>query len=284
MHKIFVIVFCAAFFSFPAYGKSKNDSAEVFVKAAIRGDVVQIQSMLKQGVNVNATHPITKWTALIAASYYGQKKITSLLIESGADVNAKDKSGGTALIKAVMPGPYQNLQEHLKDKAEIVRMLLKAGADPQYKDPLAGKAWEIAMINGHREIIQVFEQEGVKGIKEMHLIHAASAGDGVMVKQLLADKTDVNYIDSDGWSALSEACLAGNTEFLKMLIEAGGNVNLKHQKGWTCLMIAAHNNSEEVVRVLLESGADRNIQSDDGSTAAMIAAKRGNLAIAELLK
>jgi ankyrin repeat protein len=163
-------------------------------------------------------------------------------------------------------------------------MLLKAGADPEYKDPVAGKAWEIAMINGHTEFIQVFEQAGVKGIKEMRLIHAAAAGDSVMTKQMLADKADVNYIDSDGWSALSEACLAGNTEVLKILIDAGGNVNLKHQKGWTCLMIAAHNNSEEVIRVLLESGADRSIQSDDGSTAAMIALKRGNTAIAELLK
>ncbi|HSE39515.1 MAG TPA: ankyrin repeat domain-containing protein, partial [Acidobacteriota bacterium] len=178
MPKILFIVFCAALFSFSTYADAKkNDSAQVFLKSATRGDIDQVQSLLKQGINVNTRHPITEWTALIGASYYGKKEIVTLLIASGADVNAKDKNGGTALIKAVTLGPYQDMQQHLKDKAEIIRMLLKAGADPQYKDPVAGKAWEIAMINGHTEFIQVFEQEGVKGIKEMRLIHSAAAGD-----------------------------------------------------------------------------------------------------------
>jgi ankyrin repeat protein len=240
--------------------------------------------MLKSGVDVDARHPVTNWTALIGSAYYGHDEVARLLIESGANVNAKDKNGGTPLLKAVTLGPYENLQKHLKKKAEIIGALLKAGADPQYRDPVAGTAWEIAMINGHAEFVQAFEEAGVKGIKETRMIHSAALGDAWMVKRMLEDKADVNYIDSDGWSAMSEASLAGNLEILKLLIDSGADINLKHQKGWTCLMVAAQKNREDVVRLLLGAGADPAVLSDDGLTAALIAEKEGNLVIAQLLK
>jgi ankyrin repeat protein len=266
------------------YAQASDSLAEAFLKAATQGDIVKVQSMLNNGIDVNVRHPITEWTALIGAAYYGRKDVVHLLIESRADVNAKDKNHGTALLKAVTLGPYENLQDHLIRKADIVRALLKAGADPQYRDPIAGTAWEIAMINGHSELIQAFEEAGVKGVKETRMIHAASIGDAWMVKRMLEDKADVNYLDSDRWSALSEATLAGHFEILKLLIDSGANVNLKHEKGWTCLMIAAQKNREDVVRFLLKAGADPAIRNDDGSTAAIIAEQEGNLVIAQLLK
>jgi len=37
-------------------------------------------------------------TALMFASWYGHKEVVELLLEKGADVNAKDKLGRTALM------------------------------------------------------------------------------------------------------------------------------------------------------------------------------------------
>ena len=285
MKKVLLFFLFAVFTLQSLHAKEGNsDSAEAFLKAATEGDVSEIQTLLKSGVDVNVRHPMTAWTALMAGAYYGHDEMVRLLIKASADVNAKDKNHGTALLKAVTLGPYENLQDHLKRKAEIVRALLKAGADPQYRDPVAGPAWEIAMINGHAELVQAFEEAGVKGIKETRMILSAASGDAWMVKRMLEDKADVNYVDGDGWSALSEASLAGNLEIIKLLIDSGANVNLKHEKGWTCLMIAAQKNREEVVRLLLKSGADPAIRSDDGSTAAFIAEKEGNMVIAQLLK
>lgn len=279
------ITFCFLILAAAAIGASDTNQSlleEALVKAAAKGNSSEVRRLLDVGVNVNSRHPLTAWSALTAAAYHGQLEIVRVLIQAGANVNARDKTGGTPLLKAVTLGHADDVSKLLTRKAQIVRELLKAGADPQLRDSLGGTAWEMAMINDHQELVQAFE--GVKGIKETQMIEAAAAGDVSLVKKMLEGGVDVNYKDSDGWSALSEASLGGDVEILKVLLSFKVDVNLKHQKGWTALMIAAQNNREEVVRSLLKAGADPKTRSDDGSTATMIALKQGNTAIAELLK
>jgi ankyrin repeat protein len=59
-----------------------------------------------------------KETALMAAAYNGHTKIVSLLIESGADINAKDYLGRTALL-------YASGKKHV----EAENLLIANGAD-----------------------------------------------------------------------------------------------------------------------------------------------------------
>jgi uncharacterized protein len=273
----FFVVFANITFS-----ATSNVLEEGMVKAAAKGDVAQVRDLLDQGVSATSRHKLTGWSALTAASYHGKLEVVQMLIQAGADVNARDKTGGTPLLKAATVPSGENSSEILKTKAEIIRELLKAGADPQLHDNFGGSAWEQAVINNHQELIDAFE--GVKGVKETQMIVAASTGDLSVLKKMIAEGADVNYKDTDGWSALTEATLTGQIEAVKILIDSHADVNMKHQKGWTALMVAAEKNQKQAAELLLKAGADSNIRSDDGATAAMIAMKQGNNDLAELLK
>lgn len=130
-----------------------------FFQAAGRGDIVTILSMLASGADPNWVHPKTGHTALYAACaadrvemvrvllqrgaepnlrmdyrspldgryeqgivalmYARSPEVVALLMESGADPNASDAEGTTALIRSASFG-----------KKQVVLALLEAGADP----------------------------------------------------------------------------------------------------------------------------------------------------------
>ncbi|UCG08007.1 MAG: ankyrin repeat domain-containing protein, partial [Desulfobacterales bacterium] len=68
-------------------------------------------------------------TALIAASFKGQKEIVELLIIEGADLNAQDNKGDTALMNAAIKG-----------HSEIAELLITNGADVHVRDNLGNTA------------------------------------------------------------------------------------------------------------------------------------------------
>lgn len=80
-------------------GKSKEDIA--LLKAAVEPDVEkglsQAKKALAEGANVNAKDNIYSVSALMLASSKGRMEIVELLVNGGADVNAKDDEGLTAL-------------------------------------------------------------------------------------------------------------------------------------------------------------------------------------------
>ena len=108
---------------------------------------------------------------LIQAARLGnQPKITAAL-ERGADVNATDAQGTSALMFSAQKGLQQ-----------IVSLLIAAGAD----------------VNLHRR------QFGTTA-----LMFAAAANRIAVVNQLLAQGVNVNAVNEDGSTALMGATLAG---------------------------------------------------------------------------
>ena len=80
------------------------------------GDVTRLEQILAQGVEVNASDR-TGVTALMRAAYHGELATVEVLIEHGADLDAKDSGGLTALMMAKHSG-----------HVEIVDALLSSGA------------------------------------------------------------------------------------------------------------------------------------------------------------
>lgn len=84
-------------------------------------------------------------TPLLAAAAANCVDTVQLLLERGADVNAKDNDGWTALIKAASGG-----------LVDLARLLLARGADPDIADKLDRTAWMYAAMAGHEDVAAVF--------------------------------------------------------------------------------------------------------------------------------
>lgn len=83
-------------------------------------DVVIIETLLKKGANPNLRDSETGETLLMTAARYSNPEVVQALIEGGADVNARNKSGQTALTLA-------DTKDNLWRK-EIVALLKRRGA------------------------------------------------------------------------------------------------------------------------------------------------------------
>jgi ankyrin repeat protein len=69
-------------------------------KAAQKGDLAQVKSLIAAGVDVNAKEKYGN-TAPMAASQSGHVEVVRALLAAKADMNAKDESGKTGTASAV---------------------------------------------------------------------------------------------------------------------------------------------------------------------------------------
>ncbi|MES2615992.1 MAG: ankyrin repeat domain-containing protein, partial [Bdellovibrionota bacterium] len=111
-----------------------------------RGDIDSVRCFLKEGADVNAADEMGH-TALILAAFMGHTRIVELLISVGADVNAKDKCSNTALMMFAM------CCKEGRD-CTIARRLILAGADVSAKQEF-GSAMEFALAGGNKDLIEM---------------------------------------------------------------------------------------------------------------------------------
>lgn len=77
--------------------------AVALFNAVLKGRIGVVQTLLKQGVDVNVRTASGK-TALMAAAHKGYGDIVQILIDNGADIRARDARGDTALVLAERGG------------------------------------------------------------------------------------------------------------------------------------------------------------------------------------
>jgi predicted component of type VI protein secretion system len=190
---------------------------ELLVDAAKAGSTGVVQALLKKGANVNAANR-NGATALMAASAKDHAGTVKFLLEGGADANAADKNGVTSL----MLSSYG-----LKDMREVVKLLLAAGANVNAAEDRGSTPLYMASQQGHIET----------------------------VKLLLAAGANVNTADKKGATPLFQACLLGHTETVKLLLAAGANINVTALGQFTPLMIASQAGHANIVQLLKASEA-----------------------------
>ena len=199
--------------------------------AGVNGDFVEMaQLLVESGANVNARNS-TGSTPLHPACRRGNKKVVEYLLSKGADANAKDVKGTTPLYAAAGFGGRSGF-----DNSAIMSALLAHGADVNAKDK--------------------------NGLTALH--QAASHGSPSLVEILLAHHADVNATSQKtGTTPLHMAVQFGkNIQNMELLIKHGALVNLKTVKSDTPLKMAVFNNDKEKVLLLLNNGAAVNGVTD----------------------
>ncbi|CAH1711998.1 protein fem-1 homolog B [Aphis gossypii] len=154
-----------------------------------------------------------------------------------------------------------------------------------------------ASLHGHVKIVrELFNRFNVTVDSIGNVVHfgslvkgatalwcAAGIGCIEIVKILVENGANVNFLTETKSSPLRAACYLGDLNTVEYLVEHGADVNITNIYNSTCLMIASHNNHKEIVEYLLIKGADINKQTKCGSTAMHFAAQANNLEIAKLL-
>jgi len=145
--------------------------------------------------------------------------VVKKLLKEGADVNAAQGDGMTALHWAALNGD-----------GELASMLLYAGANVGAKTRLGGYT-------------------------PLHL--AAQVGHASVIAPLVAAGAPVTAVTATGATALMQAAHSGSADSVRILLENGADPNLKETaNGQTALMFAAASDRLDVVKLLLARGAD----------------------------
>jgi len=146
------------------------------------------------------------------------------LLKAGADANASQGDGMTALHWAAMQGD-----------GPLAEMLLVAGAN-------------------------VRATSRIGGFTALHL--ASQAGRADAVPALIKAGAPVDATTSTGATALMLAAAAGNAEIVKALAAAGADINKTEvAHGQTALMFAASLGRTDAVKALLAAGAKTDLRS-----------------------
>jgi len=245
--------------------------------AARVGVLASVKALLARGATVDAKDQTHGQTAVMWAAAEGHAPVVDMLIELGADFNARLASGMTPLLFAVREG-----------RSDVVRVLLKAGVDVNAPVPVEGGRRRtvggralpagstpllVAVMNGHFELAAQLLEAGadpkanLTGYTVLHSI--------VPVRKPGVGDNDPAPEGSGSMSSL---------ELVRKLVAAGADVNARmtrranlantrlNEVGATPFMMAALTADAELMRELAKLGADPFITNVDNSTPLMAAA------------
>ncbi|MCP4646207.1 MAG: ankyrin repeat domain-containing protein [bacterium] len=155
--------------------------------------------------------------ALMSVSRYGGGRwIARSLIERGADINARDDTRWTVLIRAIR-----------NEQTEIARVLVDAGANLDWRYGNGQTPLMAAVDRGNIEVAQILIEAGI----------------------------NVNAKSFSKCTALRFAAQEGQMRIVRMLIEAGADVNVKDEWGGTALDRAIDAKQMEIAKFLKTKGA-----------------------------
>jgi hypothetical protein len=174
----------------------------LFFEVVEAGNIIEAQELLKRYLGlVNAVDDQNyERTPLHYAAENGYKEVCEVLIEYGADVDAKTKDTWTPLYYAARNG-----------HREVCEILIRHGANVNAKSQYGWTPLYSAARGGHEEVCEFLLESGAH----------------------------VNAESKKGWTALHIAAHEGHKEACKILIDNGADVNAK-DKGFKTPMDVAN--------------------------------------------
>lgn len=219
-------------------------------------------------------------TPLMIASLQNDSEMMDLLLSHGAEIEAEDEDGFTALSHAAKHAQWQSVETLLKRKANPEK------ADEQLHELLAH-----ACESREVEQIRFLLRHGIRPDEAPHanipilyetLQNAVSRNDLETARLLLKGGLNPTLIDNgQSVPAIVLAAAQKNDKMVKLLLKYKANIDEQIQegdgvKGQTALHQAAKNNDAELVDFLMAHDAHEEIADDEGRTAVTHAIESGH--------
>ena len=239
----------------PAAAKEATDALFLGIR---NSDIRTVESALARGAKVDARSEEGD-TPLMSAAVYSTADCMRLLLDRGAEPNAQDMRGGTALMRSV------------RDLSKV-KLLLDRGAEVDARSGRGVTALMVAANSpGKSDVVRLLldrkaDPHAADAADTSTLMYATDLGDFESVKALVAAGAEVNVGRRNGVTPLFWAA-NGPNRVLSWLLERGADPNLRARErdGMTPLMMAAAAGAVDNVRALLDWGANVNATGERGT-------------------
>ncbi len=214
--------------------------------------------LLEKGAKPDFAMP-NGFTPLMGAVQMNDMDIARLLIEHGANVNARQNAGrGPSALSIAVALGHSEMVELLTDnkadlsvginpqtsliayacmlaRADVMEPLLKHGANANTRDTRSNATPLHITATGNELMIDSIKLMGAEALLSQH----ESKMDAVWACQVLIDNgADVNAVDKDGTTPAMIAAMDGCPETLQVLINKGADLNMTDHAGRTPLILA----------------------------------------------
>ncbi len=274
-----------------------------------------VRQLLKKGANPNATHNDEPLTVL--ATRKAHPCVIDLLAEKGANINAQDKDGNTALhiaalngnirlVKKLIEKYHANtlIQNNNKDlpmhmamqnpNIEVLKLLQKHGT-PIYQENIGKESVAtLAVKSNNSEILKTifhwlrpYESIYLKDPMINSLLPVAIQSRSVVsTAHLLKHTPDLNIPIYEGKNPLQYICEREDEQQLNALLSFDGQLDINKQDnlGYTALHYACKRQNKQMVLALLEKGADATLKNHFGEDSLFIAKQTNNLDFLNFVK
>ena len=219
---------------------------------------------------------------LVEAAKRADADAVRTLLDGGADANAAEADGTTALHWAAR-----------LDSVELAELLLARGADATAANAFGVRPLWLAALNGSAPMLDRLlaagaDPETASAAGESVLMIAARTGRVAAIEALLARGANANAAQRNGQTALMWAATEGHTAAVETLLNAGADMHARTRvpenplrsglyggpapHGFTALLFAVRAGHVDTARALLEAGADPNDHLPDGTGPVVLAA------------
>ncbi|MBA3953803.1 ankyrin repeat domain-containing protein, partial [Candidatus Dependentiae bacterium] len=202
---------------------NKEELDKALLEACKKGNIKQVQQLIKQGASVQATMSRNSHTTMSIAIEGGHRDVVELLLEHGAQVDTADCRNNTALHKAAEHG-----------KTDIVKLLLANGAKVGEAGIFGYTPLHKAAQNGHAAVVELLLEHNASLFLTDHkgvtpFCWAARKNRLAIIKIFLKflkkngrndEETIIEYNNALHEAVKAEAAKK-NTPLVKLLIENG---------------------------------------------------------------
>ena len=224
----------------------RNSPGSPLYYASQFGFETVVEQLLREEVNKPNEYGGPESYPLHVALENGNMIVARLLLERGADINAKHKES-TALHRAIEKGDY-----------EVAQLLVDEGADTA--------------------------AHNLRGITPLHLaLRECTKNEVDAAPYITLLASNINVKDSHGKIPLHLAAILGCVSYVSMLVQHGADVNVLDNSGRNPLHFAARNGDVPTVDLLLQTGCESMVADHLGYTPLHQAIRSGNSMLVQQL-